>query len=267
MNEAQRQAYLKHCGVSFWYSKSPLPGAAPSIEFDYSVFQFGPGLAQSASLPKTPNSGEVEPPKGYAPKTISKAPAQQITPENPAPTALLGAVRAAPVPKSAIEQPLEKPVDPDRELIKAGATHSIAVNLRIAITEQLVVVAQVGEDLPGDMQEKLLLQIGIAAGHVFTLDTLTKLSWPVFANRAVPGNDDAGLNVVLLPQLKPLIGRAWLGLGPQVVELMSTLDETQRSAAPRLMFKHDLSMLATSGALKRALWDELRGSSILRTAS
>lgn len=258
MNEAQRQAYLKHCGISFWYSRATLPGAARSRDFDFTGAAAIPRESVSEPSPTMARSAPRAQSREYGPRP-------RLIPEADR-TTLDRVVAEAAASTKAIEKPT-KP-EPVSAIAKAPRTlpedHSalaVTMSLRVATTDKLVLIAQVGVDLPEDVQDKLLLQIGIAMGHAITIDSLLSLSWPVFANKSVPGTDSEGLLQALSRILEPVRGRPWLCLGADISDLLKVFDGPGSEA--RIRFEHGLGGLATSGTLKRQLWDSIRSSSLL----
>lgn len=264
MNESQRQFYLKHCGITLWYSREPLAGAAPSITFEFldddihgRADSYGPprGLAEVADVHRL--DPPVENQTGKARLTERRtAPVSQKHSRGEAVSA------ASQVQVELAPKPELNPPAPITRVETPGPTR-FAVDLRIASTGKLVLIAEAGGDLPVDVQNKLLMQISRALGQPATADGLRDLVWPVFANRNVPGNDDAGLSIVLKHVLGPLRSRTWVGLGSDVEELMAMADQGEPNTGPRLAFTHGLNELAVSAAFKRQLWHVIRDSTVL----
>lgn len=257
MDEVQRQVYLQRCGITLWYSRVSLPGAASSIEFE---FPQAPEEAQVVShvlqpTPTTPTS--QRPAEDRAKVTEQKAILSKVVAE---------AAKPDPASHQRIPDTALRQTDTVSELPAQSVVETfLAVNLRYIVADELILVAQLGDDLPVDLQEKLLLKIASALGRPVSPETLDALAWPAFANRRVPGNDDRGLAAVLERMLGQYSDRACVGLGADIsgvlTGLVDRVSARDGSSALRLFFEHDLAELATSGALKRQLWNLLQNSS------
>lgn len=258
MNEAQRQAYLKHCGISFWYSRTKLPGAASSRDFDFTGAVAVPRESVSEPTPAVAKNA----PRAQSRESLARP---RLIPEADRSTLDRIVAEAAASAKA-----LEKPTKPEpvsaiakapRTLPDDQSAAAVTMSLRVATMDKLVLIAQVGADLPEDVQDKLLLQIGIAMGHAITTDSLLSISWPVFANKSVPGTDSEGLLQALSRILEPVRDRPWLCLGADISDLLKVFDGPDSEA--RIRFEHGLGGLATSGTLKRELWGSIRSSFLL----
>lgn len=262
MNETQRQFYLKQCGITLWYSHTPLPGAAPSPDYEFP-------LSREAQPAFTASVG----PGWTGGRGIS---AEQYTPAPAARERIIPAEQKSTLHRVIAETVQSKKpaeIKPGKASSSVPATEpavavetGLALDLRIAVARDLVVIAQLDKDLSVEMQERLLLGIVGALGHPASMVSCQSLSWPVFSNRRVPGNDDKALVGLLKRVLKPLVPKAWIGLGAEVQGLVTLHGQALSGSSPegvRLLFENDLGALSISGELKRKLWDLLRSSTTL----
>lgn len=263
MNEAQRQFYLKHCGITLWYSQTALAGAAPSITFEFPDEDTEGGADSLEHSPDWAEKRRVRQPDSPIASETARVTGGRTAPAHQARPAV--EVDSA----SPVDWPANSELSPPASTVNTDASGRtrFAVDLRIASAGKLVLMAQAGGDLPVDLQDKLLMQISRALGQPVAADRLSDLVWPVFANRDVPGNDDAGLSIVLKHVLGPLRSRTWVGLGSDVKELMALADEGESDTGPRLAFAHGLNELAVSAGFKRQLWHLVCDTTILAQLS
>ena len=251
MNELQRQHYLNQCGITLWYSHAPLAGAAPSIEFEFPLDEGeGGGPAEAVGTERS--------------KSESTRPKRTVVLDDHLPA--LHREIAKTVHVSSPTDSFQDALPPSLQEAELYSPTRLSVELRIAASSKLVVIAQTGPGVSSDIQEKLLLQISQSLGQPVFADSLEVIAWPVFNNRSVPGNNDAGLTAVLQSVLAESRSRIWLGLGPESRELMAILDRDSSDSGPRVSCRHALDELALSGPFKRELWQEIRHLTITENA-
>lgn len=262
MNETRRQFYLQQCGITLWYSQRPLPGAAPSVAFEF----FPNEDDEPAPLPGAGLQTAADAATDRQPSVAARSTREHLIPAQQKSTLHQVVASAMPARKAVELKPLEQDAALTGAKAQIRVEARLAVDLRILASGDLLVIAQLGKDLPAGVQEQLLLRIARALGRPLTSETMQALAWPVFSNARVPGNDNAGITALLERVLEPQRSKTWLGLGAEVQALVKVMG---RGGAPcttdgaRLYFESDLGALATSGHLKRKLWNMLRGSAAL----
>lgn len=260
--EAQRQFYLGVAGIRLWYARKPLPGAAPSPEFQFpepeeplhqAVFGETPGAAVSAkakaaSLPSEASQRGIQ--------RIASLQALMETKREPAPdkasqaqqlTAVSGRSpdgsedRVAPLPDS-----------------QGSAGHALSLSLGVFSGHQHILIVHVSKEASLRLQETLATNILKSLGED-QLGAPEWIHWPVFNNRLVPGSSLADLRSVMAQVLG--------GAGDKKVFVLGRLEGAEASSgwlaeilerAPDLEFEHSLAELASNPGLKRALWQQLK---------
>ncbi|WP_136547028.1 hypothetical protein [Hydrocarboniclastica marina] len=140
---------------------------------------------------------------------------------------------------------------------------SLQVDLRIVSTEDLVVIASLGDGVSSATQDALFAAICQLLKCWSGSDAVQSVSWPVFANRRVPGADDSGLERLLSARLHPFASRPWLGIGPEMGAIFGSLDRDSTSGlGARVLYELSLAELACSGSAKRELWHAISESAI-----
>lgn len=241
MNEALRQYYLQQCGITLWYARTPQPGAAPSADMAFA------GVQSPATVKEMPRPQQVVP--EARPAKVLKE------------TGVGEAVRPAASRVAGFGSESAQAVQPVSPLSVAQA--SLQVDLCIVSTEDLVVVASLGEGISSTIQHALFAAVCKLLKCWGGSDAVQSVSWPVFANRRVPGADDSGLERLLSARLHPFASRPWLGIGPELRDIFGSLDRgsTSRLGA-RVLYELSLADLTRSGSAKRELWHAISESAI-----
>lgn len=271
MNEELRQFALGVAGVRLWYARSPLPGAAPSPEYDFgeeggaeiegaeSVTE----LARTASSPpqRTPSAASRQ---GLArlQGLLAEDGSRRVreTKGNEPPAVSSSEAVASPPPAVPDVEETAQAV----EVSSAGsmlAGKAVSLHWRFWHGGRWLLVSSSPDEAGYGLEDRLATNILKALGD--TVERTETLRWPVFSNPAVPGNDAAGAVEVLgaLAKDVQVSRQLWLGLEPDNPEsgdavlwrsLLAPLGEAAVS------FPNSLAALSSDPASKRRLWRSLQ---------
>lgn len=275
-SEAHRQFYLAAAGVRMWYAKRPLPGAAPSHEFE--LQDSAPLEARSFTddVPAARSSGVGVRPSQKPPRNRSvdlqslMAPAgdQAVNAKRPEPSVSIEAGSRDAI-ASEIE-PVEEPASPVRApdplgdsseegSVEVSSRPAIAAHLSIWSTASYVLISQWSEEASERLQDSLARNL-LKALHPSEVGERRMLHWPVFRNPHIPGNSMEDFRDVLGRMVPPEPDRSILLLGV----LSGEQDEhRQRCLMPLLPqvgvdFPFSLAELSATSAHKRDLWSALK---------
>ena len=262
-SEAERQFYLGAAGIRVWYARHPLPGAAPSSEFDFPE--------ETASTDVSPGiSDPVFRPGEGAAKTTRPVPSARNRNQGAARIADLQALMesgAEALQKPASEPPEQKsPVDGGRDSPQPEPVDGVAarvpaspvgnVNLMLWVGDHVALIAAISTDASTRLQETLALNILKSLGEQGPR-VLGHVRWPVFNNLLVPGNSTEDLVEVMRNVLS--------GLDHQQVVVLGGEAETGKDWLTNALgrevavnFQHSLTELASDPAMKRSLWHQLK---------
>lgn len=233
MFEQTRQHYLKQMGVTLWYSRCELPGAAVSPEFS-----FGANL-ETAGESNVHLSGSQNPDtvRSVVPKSAADILNSLSSKQEPANVSgkSSGLVsddkeNVQPVPLDDANTPQLTSLDADLRRVSASAELLVkstqneapssttekysAFNEAPALInlESLDLMLWVGEknwflsdndsEYPEQLKRQLLINIASALGEDVESAQVTCFRWPFFGNPRLPGNDAASMLTLL---------REWLG--------------------------------------------------------
>ncbi|MBZ2167139.1 2-isopropylmalate synthase [Marinobacter sp. F4216] len=264
-SENERQFYLGMVGVSLWYAREPLPGAAPSPEF---VFHESEPATDSradealADLPIPARPAQLTKPAAPADKGAAKARVSNLQ-------ALVGgkesgAESAQPVQKSAspvkapepeVSAPKKQPLVEDVEAVSAAAPLKLA--LKLWKGKRFVLISDLSSGASLKLQEALAENILKSIGE-HSVESSGPISWPLFNNLRAPGNALSDLQSVLEHALSQIEGQKVIVLGALLPEAEG--DWLQRLAGCKsdVQFPLTLAELASDPNQKRALWEQLK---------
>lgn len=192
-------------GVTLWYSRCELPGAAASP-----VFDFGENIAD-----KEVASGVVQSAADILSSLTSSSSAPE-TPSEPRREAKASAILSAAIPAA---NDIDKKPHTSTKMSKAsqfpvafgfdGFPPSLQANATKQETvEELTLILWVGKkywflsdsdaEFPENLQLKLLLNITSAMGEKAEDAEVINFNWPFFGNRRLPGNDSASMLSLVL---------------------------------------------------------------------
>lgn len=280
MNEAQRQFVMGVAGVRLWYARAPLPGAAPSPEYDYGEPEVPAEVVADTMAAPRQSSGSPAPPSETSRQGLARlqgllAGTDREKSDNSAdpdtPPANDGGDERAEV-TSGSTSPLSgrlstEPSDaampaPVDDLSDELAGKAVAFHWRFWVGAQWLLVSSCPDSASRGLEDRLGGNILRALGD--TVQRTESLRWPVFSNTAVPGNDAAGAREVIASVAEGTAcpRQLWLGLesvsdsgAPVVPEaLVAALGKATVS------FPETLAALSSDPGAKRALWQALQAS-------
>lgn len=259
LDEAARQYYLAQAGIQLWYARAPLPGAAPSPDFDFSepeVVQSQPvaDMAVSGELKAAERADRLARIQGLmaGENEAAKAPAPVIS--EPAGDS------SSVVVKPALEQVTEAPLAEGESESPAVASRQLALDVHWGfwVGSRVMLVSTISDDASYQLQEALARNILKAMNQ--TEVSGFRVQWPVFNNLLVPGNDRGGFNRVVADQCREYLDRELVLLGV----LPGQSGEEREALLKALPGKHfvdfeaSLAALSTDPNAKRTLWEHLK---------
>ncbi|MEQ5836942.1 hypothetical protein [Marinobacter sp. NFXS9] len=266
--EAERQYYLSRMGVQLWYARIPLPGAAPSPDFDFTEPETAEGKSDSSaqgglSLPTRDRPKEAPLPPGKSVKELlqsidggAKNGESATPPAKPATDEATS--KAGPEPEASTHESVAES-SPVSELEVDEASRVLAgvsVDMGIWWGDQFALVSPVSADVSEELQAKLAANILRAIGD--TQVQQKRLVWPVFNNPRVLKSADRDLRMILHSLAEQVGQRKVVCLGSLSKEpeqhqaLMAAMSETVVEAPDTL------AGLAGDYEKKRSLWHQLQ---------
>lgn len=261
ITEAERQFYLSQLGVHVWYARDPLPGAAPSPEFDFSEPeseqpQHSPEVIRSA--PTVKRSAEDRAAAQGNVRDLLQSIGGQSSPKQakPSPEAKSEAVTEAKtvgkLPRPEGRDEAEAAVDE-----RLADLDGVALDLGFWVSDRYCLVSALSTDISEELQGQLAANILRALGA--DVSGQKRFVWPIFNNPAVMKNARKDLSYLLKRIDEDLVGgRIVIGLGPlaeaghQHQVLLSKLSDKP------VCGEHGLAALAADPRNKRHLWHLLR---------
>lgn len=257
--EAERQFYLSQMGVHLWYARDPLPGAAPSPDFDFSEPETGRPEGASEvvrSAPTVKRSAEDRAAAQGNVRDLLNSIGSKSTSE-----------KAKPVPEPPKEADQAKPdktdssgsVLPVVESEEAAIDDSLAaldrakLDLGLWVTDRYCLISSLSSDISEELQGQLAANILSALGG--DVSDHKRFVWPIFNNPAVIKNGRRDLAHLLKRIAGDILGhRTLLCLGPlaEVAEQSDTLISQLSMNAVR--GEHGLAALAGDPRNKKRLW-------------
>lgn len=254
LTETERQFYLAHAGIRLWYARAPLPGAAPSPEFEFLP------EAEAEAWPAPDESRVPDPP---IPELSAPAPA--------GPPPQLRALIAG--SDQAADSDSEAAATADVSGGQAGESGEAGVRgesgaapavrpltLQVWAGERFALVADISADTSVKLQHNLACNILASIGEKAPC-SIGPAHWPVFNNLAVAGSRTEDLLAIVRDLLARVDGRSLLLMG------LSDTDSAEGNGDwfsrvgdydVALQFPHTLAALAGQPDLKSSLWDRLR---------
>lgn len=259
--EAERQFYLSQMGVHLWYARDPLPGAAPSPDFDFSEpesEQFEPAPEIVRSAPPIKRSAEDRAAAQGNVRDLLKSIGGQSSPKE----------TKLPLEDESKTVPDSKPVDqPPQPQIRGGAEASldeplvdldgVKLDLGFWASERYCLVSALSPDISEELQGQLAANILRALGT--DVSDQRRFVWPIFNNPAVMKNALKDLGYLLKRIDEDIVGdRILIGLGPLTETEQQHQALLSRLADGPVCSEHGLAALAADPRSKRDLWRVLR---------
>ena len=249
-NEAQRQFYLAAAGVRVWYARQPLPGAAPSADFQFPQEEGQAVAALPVADFDQPVSEPIAPGPVNPARDKGRIPDLQSLMNDQKPSTAQSRVPPQPSERS-IEQ--EKKVDSELPIEPADISETVPrVHLQTWRGRHHLLIGVVSAQSSLALQQTLagniLKSVGENAPHSSEV-----LRWPLFNNAAVPLNQPAHLQSLLEDWLPEHDDLAVIVVGEAGPWLDSAL---ARPADIRLTI--NLASLAGDPERKRELWQQLK---------
>lgn len=264
LDEAARQYYLGQAGIQLWYARAPLPGAAPSPDFDFSEPevvrpQVTADVAAPGELNAAERAGRMARIQGLM--AGKEAASSVVAAKVPAAIADTNVSEPTPPPPDtpviAVPQP---PVDaePEAETAPAVGAKPLEAHWGIWFGSRVMLVSTISDDASYQLQEALARNI-LKAVNENNVSGF-RVQWPVFNNPLVPGNDRDGFTRVVADRCRECQGREVVLLG-----VLADVSGEERAGLlqalpgqPSVDFETTLAALSTDPGAKRRLWHELR---------
>lgn len=260
--ETQRQFYLGFAGIRLWYAREPLPGAAPSPEFQFPepdepvhqpVLGEVPVAAVSATAKAAPPSSEANK-RGI--QRIASLQALMEDKKDPAPNK----GEQGQGPPEALGQTAEEPEDnvPTAAQSQGDTAQGLNLSMGIFASDRHILIAHISKEASLRLQETLATNILKSLGER-QLEKPEWVHWPVFNNRLVPGS--------AVNDLKSVMAQVLDGSGDKKIIVLGALETGSAGSgwladvlqrAPDVEFEHALAELASNPGLKRSLWQHLK---------
>ncbi|MGF2736932.1 2-isopropylmalate synthase [Marinobacter sp. DUT-1] len=261
--EAERQFYLGVAGVRLWYARSPLPGAAPSPEFEFpeEVSAATEELRAAREPAAGVRSAVANKPAGKSEKPSRAVNLQSLMETSAPESSGTTAVSPSNGPEAKSEQEAGAANDSNQSTSEfETAPFRQRLNLRLWVGRRFVLVSDLSEEASLRLQETLAANILKSIGDRDP-QVLGPISWPVFNNPLLPGNQLPDLVDVLKGVLEALDGQRVILLGVPGSGAEATGDHWFARALgrePELVFPHTLAELAGNPELKKNLWQLLK---------
>lgn len=253
---AFRAQYLQQMGVSQWYARKRLPGAAVSSS---AIYQAGVPLPANDSSPSELTVARVE-----APVSVSaSAPAPNVGSD-----AAKVALASLNTPEdSAANAPLSLDDQQGRPQLSDSA-RQFSVSVRAYIFESILITSEIERDRADAPERRLANNIVNAClGEAVTILSASEFEWPVFVRNelhdklAIDGREVCGTWFASLLKSQPSF-HIHFGSSDEVLAQASQ-DESIRS----FHFTFSLSELLTSPASKALCWKTLLEQGAVRSMS
>lgn len=263
-SETERQFYLGMAGIRMWYAREPLPGAAPSPDFDFEVVQqdVAKGVPPSPAKPAhVPASG---PDAGSKDKLARLKTLMGGEPERPSMSAgsqsslvVEGTVDSA--PSSSVDDQIELTDDAERTRSRGVLLpQAPKLCLQCWAGSGVLLLANLSEEASLSLQETLALNIVRSLGEADT-HQLGLLRWPLFNNLKVSLNSETNLAALLRDYLANESGKSVITLGlPTDSSVIANILGDVLEKTPDVVFDQSLAALAADSDLKRQLWQLIK---------
>jgi len=261
-----------------WYAKRPLPGAAPSVDYQFddadtplsAVFEEEPQLA--AQSPQTDSSVSSNQPRQRAVDLQAlMAPAENNKSTTSQKGADLGDAPKVARAESTIPQDLnlndgavqEEGTETENATSKMAGDSikhiRIECNLGVWSTEHYLLISHWSDEASERLQNVLAHNV-LKALDKGEVDDRRMLHWPVFRNPHIPGNSPEDFRDVLTSVVSGYSERSIILLGVLTEENEEDRQRYLKPVLPRVGvdFPYSLAEISTTPDHKRNLWDALK---------
>lgn len=262
MSEAARQYYLGKAGISIWYARAPLPGAAPSPEFRFPAEDSVPEPESDPIVPRPPQPARRCPAADNGGRDRIAGIQALMAGSGEKVAESTKPVEAVELPVSGAREQSTEDLAPEPDVAtEPDSQVQIEARLGFWVSEHMVLVSGVSDEASSRLQDALAENILAALGETTEAEP-RHIRWPVFGNPRVPGNSVDDFQDVLRAISKEFGVRKLLLLGVLADDLPSGRSEWLVSAlgAPAIDFPRTLAELAAVPAYKRELWQQLKSS-------
>lgn len=261
-SEAERQFYLGMAGIRTWYAREPLPGAAPSPEFDFGVASSGApehsvSIAPTAPRKPVADDGGKKDKLARLKTLMSSVPDKPESPARRQVAAPVDEVSAKPLPATTDEATAtESPA----QVVTYGGVSELAPKLCLQSWSgrKVFLLANLSEDASLSLQETLARNIVRSLGDSAARGSEI-LRWPLFNNLKVSVNSQTDLAALMRDFLSRAKGKTviTLGLSAEGAAIPGMFADILEQS-PDLVFEHSLAALAADPALKKRLWQAIK---------
>lgn len=257
INEPQRLQYLEAMGLTAWTARYRLPGAAETLACDWPEEAPVPAQAPRARLQALLQEPAAPPrePAEATPKASTQASPETAAGPGRA-KALLGEAPQAPV-ATPPEAHSARPAAPVASTVAPQQALRFSVQLMALEGRWLVLLPEA----PDAIQQRLLNNLGRAAGLPLAAPALQRFDWPLMEGLPV----EAPLEEAREGLKAFIAGRGWhperllvFGLSPELGRVLAIDDQRSEGLALPAWQGPSLAELAGDGEAKRVLWPRLR---------
>ncbi|MBF8222634.1 hypothetical protein [Halomonas sp. 328] len=257
INEPQRLQYLEAMGLTAWTARYRLPGAAETPACDWPEEASAPAQAPQARL----QALLQEPvPRREVPEATPGAP------NEPAPRGMTepGPGRAKALLGEAPQAPAAKPSEAQAQTPPAESTSAVEPRQALRFSVQLMALEGrwllLLPEAPDAAQQRLLNNLGRAAGLPLAAPALQRFDWPLMEGLPV----EAPLEEAREGLKAFIAGRGWrperllaFGLSPELDQVLAIDGEQSEGLGLPAWQGPSLAELAGDAEAKRALWPRL----------
>ncbi len=267
-SETHRQFYLAAAGIRMWYARRPLPGAAPSPEYQLADDEVAvePVLHNEMDVVRPPDEKPGHNTKPARQRSVDLQALMASPAENGKYRESAQASPRVSKDLSAVpDLPAAEVSNPDSTPAESAASaepetgYFISAHLGFWASGGYLLVSQWSDEASERLQDALARNL-LGALRQSTVGERFMLHWPVFRNRNIPGNSPEDFQEVLSRLLSSYRDRSVILLG-----VMSDVQEDQRNHCLKALlplvgtdFPCSLAELSATPSHKRDLWNALK---------
>lgn len=254
-SEAERQFYLGRAGIRMWYARAPLPGAAPSPEYDFGADEpevIAPVMPVPAPTPVPPQeSGKAARNRDKIARlqTLMESVPTKAAPRVPAEAPVVPKTTA---PAESTSAPAEDATEDAAPEIQELIGDVPRLSLQAWVGRRIVLVANLSDESSLALQETLARNILRSLGETAPAEAGV-VHWPLFNNLKISLNSVDNLVTTLKRFLRDTSGKQVIVLGDSGPWVEEALEKP-----PEVRFPGPLARLASDPALKRELWQLIK---------